>query len=417
MPKYKVTLEDGSKYMITTAEEKPQEQKVGLPGYQRTERKISERQDLIKDIGEKSLGQRFKQAMQFATPGLATPESGQDVMKAMGGIFQRGQATVANPLMALQEGKITEAPKEAWKGLTGQRLGEVGDVYRRVGVPEPISATLGFFATMGITNLATKGKLVASAKKGTEFIKSKMPKVMDKNYVINRAKVASDGLDDLYGGLSKEYDDVFAKIGEKPVDFNKVNQVLDDLSSQGQDAVIKKIGKQLGTNPPSNVNTLQKIKEALRKTVPDRVWSGKSMADTNQHYLKDAYYKLNNIIAEGNDELIALNRRYRDFMQMRDTLGRVLYDADGNVKAKGLENLFKPGAERSKQQFFEKFAQQWPQAQQVMKDVIKFNKRQAMKGLLGKAAMIGGGYEIGRRTFRGLLNKAGMGGGGYSEGH
>ena len=55
---------------------------------------------------------------------------------------------------------------------------------------------------MGGINLATKGKLIESTKKAGQFVTSKMPKVMGNDYLIDRAKLASGGLDDLYGGLS-----------------------------------------------------------------------------------------------------------------------------------------------------------------------------------------------------------------------
>jgi len=53
-------------------------------------------------------------------------------------------------------------------------------------------------------SLAKKGKLVVSAKKAEKFITSKFPQRMGKNFVLDRAKTAASGLDDLYSGISKQ---------------------------------------------------------------------------------------------------------------------------------------------------------------------------------------------------------------------
>ena len=132
--------------------------------------------------------------------------------------------------MALQEGSgVKKSLVEAWKGIKGERLGEFGDIYRRVGVPEPISSTLGFFNLMGGLDILSKGKLVSGAKKGEVFAKSKIPKRMNKNYVLSRAKVAASGLDDLQSGLSKEYESMFNRIGDKKIDIGRVQEVIENL--------------------------------------------------------------------------------------------------------------------------------------------------------------------------------------------
>lgn len=380
-----------------------------LSGFEKTEAKIAKRSDagetLIEELAYNPYANPELNLLQQA--GQAVLKPAVTAGKAIGAIAQIAEGAIANPLMDIQEGKVNpaELAKSAVKGATGERKGELGDILRRVDVAEPIAAAGGFFASMGLANAATTGKLASSARKGEAFVKSKTPQVMNKDYVINRAKMAGQGMDELYGGLSDEYEQVFSKIGKNPVDPTKVNTVLENLAAQGQETIVGRIAKQLGSNPPSNVNTLQAMKQVLRKAVPDKVWNGKALADSGQHFLKEAYHDLNSIVAEGNEELLNLNKRYREFLQMRDTLARVIYDDLGNVKSKGLEGVFKPGAERSKQLFFEKFAEQWPQAKQIMKDMIKFNKRQATKKFIGKSVGVGlggyGAYEIGKKIFRG----------------
>ncbi|MFA5177887.1 MAG: hypothetical protein WC440_07090 [Candidatus Omnitrophota bacterium] len=378
-----------------------------LPGFKKTEAKIAQRPDAGETFADELAYDPYRnpELNLLQKTGQAVLKPAVTAAKGIGAIAQRAEGAIANPLMDLQEGKVNpiELGKSVIKGATGERKGELGDVLRRVDVAEPIAAAGGLFASMGIANAATTGKLASSARKGEAFVKSKVPQVMNKDYVINRAKIAGQGMDELYGGLSDEYEQVFSKIGKNQVDPAKVNTVLENLAAQGQENIVNRIAKQLGSNPTSNVNTVQAMKQVLRKSVPDKVWNGKAIADSGQHFLKEAYHDLNSIVAEGNDELLSLNKRYRDFLQMRDTLARVIYDDLGNVKSKGLESVFKPGAERSKQQFFEKFAEQWPQAQQIIKDMVKFNKRQTAKKILWRAAPWVGGSLIGAGTVGGVM--------------
>lgn len=455
MGRYQVELEDGSLYEVETDEAPKKEvsAKPFLPGFQRTEELISKRPDVLSEALSAGM-ERYKSLGKF----LQDPLGAQASMGVLGGLFQRGEAAIANPLMLLQEeglakttpgeidfllseGVITEKEAEKMsqvenlrgasirdllgesiKGLTGKRMGQLGDIPRKIGVPEPFSSAIGLFSVIGITNVATRGKLVSSARKGGEFAKTKIPKIMGKNYTLNRAKLAADGMDDLYGGLSKEYDNLLDKAGNKMVDLKKAQDVIGRLPEKivnmiKRDRVVTRFKD--GTIHPILKN-LKRMREVIRKSVPKKVWNGKAIADTEQHFLKEAYHDLGNIMAEGSDDLVRLNARYKSFMQMRDTLGRVLYDADGNVKAKGLENMFKPGAERVRQVFFERFAQQWPKAQQIIKDVVKFNKRQVFKQRVGKGAWwlgVGGAGGVGGYFgARSLLNQlVGEGGGGAGE--
>jgi len=398
-----------------------------LPGYQPTEKKIAGRQDVLSTFESKPLLGHLRTAMGIATPGTIAPELG----KLLSGAFQRGEAAIANPLMRLQEGLKTGFPlrkpltlpgaisrvgsdlgQEAAKGITGERLGELGDIPRRAGVPEPLSAIIGFGSMMGITNLATRGNLVRSVNKAKQFIGKKFPKIMGKDYMLNRAKLASEGLDDLYKGLSQQYDDVLNKIGNRPVNLEAMQNIVNDLPQN----VINKVSKSNlivksadGTLQPT-IRNLKTIKGILRKSVPNNVWNGRVIGDATQGSIKQAYYDVNNLMAQGNPELVALNAKYRDFMTMRDEVSRIIYDPIGEVKSKGLESLYKPGAERNKQIFFEKFANLWPQAQSIIKDSVKFAKRAGLKAGARRIApwipaILGGGY-MGTR----LLNRPNVGG-------
>lgn len=383
------------------------------------ETRIAQRPDLLAQAGRRltaPIPQKPLQAaleLQFKRP-LAVGLGG------LGGVMQRGQAAIAAPLMELQEGFVSPARlgRAAWRGLTGERLAELGDIPRKIGWPEPIAATIGFFSTMGLGNLATQGRLVTSAKKATQFASSKLPKVMSKNYLINRAKLASSGLDDLHSGLSQQYDDMYNAIGNKRVNLAKVQEIADDLPQ----ILVNKINKSNliqklpdGSISPT-LNNMKVIKNILRKSVPKNVLSGRQQADIFQGNIKYNLERVKDVMAEGNPQLQALNQQYRQFMQLRAEVGDVIWDKFGNPKSMGLANLFKPGAERARQVSFEKFSKLWPQAQQIMKDSIKYSRRQTLKRVGGKILLIGGGYEAARRLLRPMFSGLEGGGGEYSPG-
>lgn len=387
------------------------------------EARIARRPDILQQAGQAAGGvlEQFRKTPFRAAVGLEPKARfGMPLFQAAGGLAQRGLAVPSNIAAELQAGRISPLGlgKAGFKGLTGERLGDLGDIARRVGWPEPIAATLGFFASMGGINLATKGKLIESTRKAGQFVTSKMPKVMGKDYLINRAKVASGGLDDLYEGLTQQYDDVYNAIGNRTVNISAVQDIADDLPT----AIVNKINKSNliqkmpdGSVAPT-INNMKVIKNILQKALPKNVLSGRQQADIFQGNLKLNLGKVRDVMAEGNPELVALNRRYADFMKLRGKVGGIIWDKFGDPKSGGLATLFKPGAERARQVAFEDFSRLWPQGQQIMKDAAKYSTRQTLKMLGRRGAMIYGGYELGRKALRPLLGGFGDSGGGFEGG-
>ena len=409
----------------------------GLPGKEKVEKLIAERPRAEEALIKETLQPwEFKehpiQTSLGAIPRLLTTG-----VKTLGVGFQRGEAGLANVLLKLQgvtgpeTGFVTHKPWEeltfdeqktklkqqvqfigeagqaAWEGLTGERLGELGDIPRAAGASNFISSFIGLGSSMGAMSLLTKGKLLESANKSEALVRSKIPKVMNKDYLINRAKLASEGLDDLYTGLTNQYDDVFRVIGDKPINASRVAELLDQLPGTVANQVRKLVGKNINT-----ISALKKAKGIIRKAVPKNIWTERQKGNEIQGLTKHIYFEINKLMVEGNPELVNLNQRYGAFMNMRKVLARVIYDTDGNVKSSGLANLFKPGAERNKQLFFESFAQQWPQAQQILKDATKFASRQAVKYWVRRFAPWIVGGAIGGGLIRGL----GEGGGDFGGG-
>jgi hypothetical protein len=82
---------------------------------------------------------------------------------AASGIGQRAEASMANQLTTLQEGKLNplERVKASWQGFTGEKLGEMGDIYRNAGAPEEVASTLGLINSMALPGA---GELAGAAR-------------------------------------------------------------------------------------------------------------------------------------------------------------------------------------------------------------------------------------------------------------
>jgi len=415
---------------IFTIREKAQtsSNQMFLPGQQKVEKLISRREDALPRLVEELKTPMIDKEHPFKSAFTSQFKPAVTAMKTLAVPFQRAEAGLASAGLETQKQLAEPTPvleknpaeilKKFVQGVTGKRQAEFGDIIRTTGIGgdlnEVIAAPTGFLGAMGMANAMTKGLMVSSFNKGKEFLKSKMPQIMTKDYALNRAKVADQGLKELSKGLSGEYEATFGKIGRKMVDMSKAQAIVNEMPQP----IINKIAKDNlmskykdGSLHPV-VENLKRMRDIIRKSVPDNVWNGRMTATPEQHFMKEAYYKIGDMMAEGNPDLVALNSRYKDFMNMRDEVGSVIYDRFGNVKSKGLENLFKPGAERNKQIFFQKFAKMYPEAKQIITDMVKFNKRQAFKMTAKKAlpwipVIAGGGY-MGSKLLSKLGQSAGI---------
>lgn len=136
---------------------------------QATEQKISQRPSQWQPLQQ--YGQKLmQQPLQALSPmGMQV----QLPMAVMGGAAQSLESPIANVAMALQRGKMPSVRQDVIGGVTGERQGQLGDVMRSVGVPEPIAAATGMLGTMGLTNLATAGRLGGAVQKATGEIAKK----------------------------------------------------------------------------------------------------------------------------------------------------------------------------------------------------------------------------------------------------
>lgn len=156
-------------------------------------------------------------------------------LQAVGAPFQAAEAAIANPLLAIQRGRPEEAFQEFTKGITGQKLGEVGDIMRSTGLfPEGISSGVGFVSTLvAPVQLINKGlKSLSGVSKGSDV------------------KIIKAG-QDLISGADEAVNTIGAKL-EKA--YQPVNDVLVDVSGIVDDivelpsSVIKNLEKEIGSS-------------------------------------------------------------------------------------------------------------------------------------------------------------------------
>lgn len=293
--------------------------------------------------------------------------------------------------------------KEAWAGLRGEKAPRFADIMRVTGFggkySDLISEATGFFAELGLVNVLTKGHLLRSGQKGKDFISTRAPRVINKDWALKRADIAKGGLDDLRKGLSNEYDDLYRVIGNNMRNPKKVINVMENVSPKvinqiTKDNLITKFSD--GSIQPT-LNNIKRMRKILGDNVSSRVWNKRIFADQDERIVKEAWSKLGDIMTEGEPQLSTLNTKYHNFLKMADPLYDVLLDKYGNTRAKGLQSLFSKGGERRTQLYFEKFAKQWPRAKQIMKDMQQYQRRQTLKRIggygartAGRAAIIGG---------------------------
>tara|TARA_Y100000310_G_scaffold258992_1_gene267546 strand:+ start:2460 stop:4070 length:1611 start_codon:yes stop_codon:yes gene_type:complete len=292
-------------------------QPPGLPGFAKTEAMIEQRPDLLagampvstSQIGP-SVGERLKliRSMPFLDPRAAQAlvSDPVDVGKLVGGAAQRVEAAIANPILRAQEGGISKEEAEDFQftntlnretltftetgkvlgndivsGLHGERRGELGDVFRRAGVPEPIAAGLGLLLTLGLTNMASKGKAAEITSKAGDLttkgvIKTaketakRRPRVFNDRWMVEQAtngkklvKKLDDMMSNMFGGF-------YRKAGKIRIDPNQVDDII--LRSGADDITIKNLDETMlrltGSTKVDTVNKLKLAKDFLRNKTP-----------------------------------------------------------------------------------------------------------------------------------------------------
>jgi hypothetical protein len=398
-----------SKEINAIPPEQPSQNQPFLPGIDKVNQLEKTRQDpvetLRQEVNKPYSGNILQKTIKAGITGL----------KAINVPISRLESGLVGAGMAVQKNEQwKDVGQELVYGLSGEKHKQFGDIIRATGFGGPtneaISATAGVGASMKTMDIGTLGNVTKSVKNGEEFIKAfaepKLPKIMPKTYVLDRVKEAVAGIDELYKAVGSKYDELFGRIGKMQITPQN-QQIVTEILSELPETVLNKISKSKlvsktvdGKIAPDMEN-LKAIRGIIRKGVPEQVWNGRAIGTPETAVLEQAYGKIGKVMAGENPELVSINEQYSKFRTMQKELHSILLDTNGNPVANPLQNLLKDSGEQGKLQFFQEFAEQWPRAKQILKDVNKFNTRQTVKKLTGIGAGLstGGvlGYEIIRR--------------------
>jgi hypothetical protein len=176
---------------------------------------------------------------------------------------QRTEAAISNAMLAAQEGRFDDIVDEFKKGAKGEKLGEIGDVFRNSGIPimdsEPVAATAGFLVSMvsplaliGRANKALRGLLKSTDKK-----------------VLVAGKNLLKGADDAVNVIGRNLNKAYSKVDDVAVDGIKLINSFDDAPK----LLVKNIEKELGRGLDDlaqnvTVKDIRKIKGLIGEVKP-----------------------------------------------------------------------------------------------------------------------------------------------------
>ena len=350
------------------------------------EERISQRPDIYKQAAQEiQYAPEIIKQHPFQAPALPVDI----LLKSIGGVIQRGEATIANPF--LKKERRFQNPLQAIKqGITGERLGEIGDIIEKGGIPRwtGIPAVGGLLATGVIGGALAKFAKVSQVADDFIKVETTYGKDIGKNVIKwttgmpNQAvehgmkrgwknvitkenlnptiptKIASNVLDDLGKITIKEYDDygkVIDKVNQGSIKARDLLNGVQDgfiktgyLNPDGTDTIrikpsivnnVKSIWDSWKQNmqPDENVpiSVVQSLRNMLKKKIPEANLIGKKRTLTDeQRFAKDLYNKMNEMIGFNafgieNKELTLAKRSYRDFKNMEKAILNTFSEVTG----------------------------------------------------------------------------------------
>lgn len=211
----------------------------------------------IEGRGQESFGQAYNKIIG------SEPFSGKRVgaiANMIGKPGERVEAAVANAALELQAGRMDNFAKAFSDGLSGRREAEIGDVFRKAGVPEAASATIGMVVAFGapimVMNRAIK-------------MVSGVSRITDRGIKYAGKKLLS-GADDAVMKLGSKVDDAYKPVNNLLGSGDDLINALDDAPS----ILINNIEKQLGKNIDDialsrpSVGQLREIKKIIGELKP-----------------------------------------------------------------------------------------------------------------------------------------------------
>lgn len=443
-----------------------------LPKIQETERRIEARREEPGGFQQARESLRKPIGLQdILQPGQRIAEA---ALPAAGEVFRRGEAAVAEPALERQKGtrifemapggipKFTKEGFEAIKrGVTGERRTELGDPIRATGVGGPlneaIASTVGFFSTLGLTNLASSGKLVSAGKKASAALKEArtIKETKRARFFTEKGTRLRTAVQDILTGVKKEFDELYNRtigIGAKKIAAEESvlsQEFLERLPQASLTRYNRTIGKKTGvelgrkgkprigrkkvidpktglpietitpgkTIPPQDVAEVKALKDIISDSVPDNVWSGAEGATQAQSIAMGDVRELADILANNagasKGRLLDLNNKFGRLKTFRGQISSITTKSKQVKKATTLKNIRKIGQEGELEILTDFSNQFFPETETILKEIDAFNRTEAI-GKFGRRVV--SPENILRVGIIGALRKSqGKGGGGLES--
>ncbi len=255
------------------------------------ERQISQRPDIYKQAvqGIQNLPQNILQSTGQGMPLLPVVNV---LLKSLGGVGQRYEAAGANPLIEMgRKPPIPQLPTQqdllnplampykaltspyaknliesSAKGITGERLGEYGDIYQQAGIPQPIASALGLVTAGATMNFLP---MLKSKINKLQTIQNSYNKTVGKNFIRQATGLTPDAVDT---GMEFGWKEVLTPDNIKPekvnVFTNRIRTNIDKISNPNIRNFATKLFSQKEVFKP------QKVDETLPRKLTLKIQEG-----------------------------------------------------------------------------------------------------------------------------------------------
>jgi hypothetical protein len=229
-----------------------------LPGEEQTEKRIEQNTQNQNQQGD-AVSNTLKRLLMMSTPGTAALQAGADFTKQIPPI----EAGIANPAMKMQEGEFNPEVlfQEAMQGIAKEKVGEFGDLYRRLGAPDWIAAPLGMLNLGATLQAGAKaGKpLVKAATQGAQKIGKLLPSPINDAKVGSLIKKINDVVNSRVGEYKAAYSEAYKPFNETYLSADVLRQAREAIPATRQI-----LDKQFFGNAPVDVkgNPVATVKQA-----------------------------------------------------------------------------------------------------------------------------------------------------------
>lgn len=249
MPRYTIEAPDGRQVTIE-GDSEPTEQDLEeifssipqnsskpndptLPNSENVDQAISGREDM--------LGSALNGIVDQTVNVPNALSSGKNLLSLIGGVSQRAEASIANPLGEIQKGNINGQSllNSFVDGMKGKVLGQYGDLIRRTGVGgvynEALASTTGFLAALSAPELLTKGKVSSKIESSGKSAINSTDQAL-KDAVTNKTGFLEDVRSAFYDAKASAVDKYGAGLDDlvknNPQQKVSLRPVIDQLNQQ-----------------------------------------------------------------------------------------------------------------------------------------------------------------------------------------